>query len=287
MIASSNDQGAEALSLLLDMSWLYLDAMDRNCMKALTVPQLQTQHEHLLQSRTLVVLVDLFTKAISVPDYDSDSDSNQFDKLRPGLPRLLQFLTIACLQGPSLASFILRLPSFLSTLRENMSSYDKSLCPTDSLPLLLGLYTAVSTDAKSTIAPELLSAVDQAVDLTLAKIEEASQAQADIVASGDDVDDDNAVEGENNAAASARLQRRKTRIVPGLLVCLQLLASTESGGERVLRNASSVNSAVAPMLRKLASAAARQCTGQGQEEQKRMAKACLSLLDGNSGNKVD
>jgi hypothetical protein len=271
----------EAAVFLLDIAELYLDANGLHASVSYTqlTRQLAPSHERLVETRALAVTMDLFEAALG-------PNAHALPSLRTAVPRLMDFLSVAALQSPSTASFILRLPSTLAVLRHNMSllcavtseaaSSAPAQPPTSFVPLLLGLLGA--KDARADIISELESMLGALAGLTIARVTAAIEAQHSFVVA----DDDEASEAQDPSGAS---QRRKAKAVPGLARCLQLLTASHTGGTSALKALAATRPARAACtsIREIATESTKFMGG----DVKHLAKSVLSALDGHGGSKVD
>jgi hypothetical protein len=202
--------------------------------------------------------------------------------LRTAVPKLLDFLSVAALQTPTTASYILRLPATLSFLRVSTAHLtsaphsEVAVQPVQLIPLLLGLLRASGISAS--VTSELESMLCVVAGITVTRITTAIEAQQ----AAAEADDDEEREAQDPAGVS---RLRKAMTVPGLARCLQLITLPQSGGVAALQSIAAIQpvSATSASIRLIATEAGKLCAG----DMKRLAKSTLSFLDGHGASKVD
>ena len=284
----SIDGGVEACSLLLDVSSLYLDGYDKRGAGVKLPAQMEAMHNHLLSSRALVTLVgflDSFTKP-SESSVDADDGLHKLQESSQVVKRLVQTLGKASLQSPGvIGSFILRLPSFGSSLHRMVGAWDTtsggtSVPPIVMLPLLLALL--ITEERKSgASSPQFQSAFVLSVDMTVTRIEQSS-----VTTSESDQEDNDAID-EGNGNVERELFETESELkasckvkagqIPGLVSSLDTLLSKESGGYQALQRARGI-----PVLR---DGLARICDAVKSSrttnvDMRRLSKDLQALLEG-------
>jgi hypothetical protein len=286
----SIDGGSEACSLLLDVCSLYLDGKDKRGVGVKMPAQLETMHSELLTSRAVVSLVEFFEVFLDSLSDDNDSGLSVKTLSFQTIERLALTFSTACLQSPeTLTPFILRMPSFISSVDKIVAGWGQApppsmVSPIVALPLLVPLVIALEARPTEALAA-MRAAFAKCVDMAILRIREASAVEAAAEAAaeaakdiGGKNPDRSAKEEEEEEEEELEASRRaKAGHVPGLAASLGLLVSTESGGYRASQRAREIGSLKEGLMRLCG---AIKSSGTKNSEVRRLSKDLQALLEG-------